>query len=177
MTIILFDDNDFLWAFYTGGSARHSNIRTKDRVPPQQDRRCKLAIVPPLQILNETSPNPLEYLVMLPSTHVHNLARCSIVWNAKTPVTQKSFPRCTIKFRGERRFSSTFSVLLALLAEFYPNRSAKLDVLSGVRTKCSAHLFAFQLFRHSCSRTGFYMFLHALSKKMVARFLGYFKHD
>ena len=63
---------------------------------------------------------------MLPLTHVHNIARCSVVWNAETPVTQKSFPRCTIKtpvtqkrfprctikFRGERRFSKKFSALL-----------------------------------------------------------------
>ena len=31
-----------------------------------------------------------------------------------------SFSRCAIKFRGERRFSSSFSVLPASLADFLP---------------------------------------------------------
>ena len=88
----------FLWTIYPDGSARHSNIRAKDRIQPQQDRCCMLAIAPPLHILNVTSSNLLEYLVMLSSTHVHNLARCSSVWNAKTPflviprILKKMFP-------------------------------------------------------------------------------------
>ena len=67
-------------------------------------RWCKLATVPPLHIPNETSSNLLEYLVMLSSTHVHNLARCSIVWNAKTPFlviprfVAKVFPMLYEKF-------------------------------------------------------------------------------
>ena len=48
------------------------------------------------------------------------------------------------------------------------NRSAKLDALTGVR-RMHAHWFKMLLNVLTC----FYMFLHVLSKKVVARFLGY----
>ena len=101
----------------------------KRPIQPQQDRWCKLAIVPPLHILNETSSNLLEYLVMLPSTHVHNLARCSIVWNAKTPFlviprfVAKAFP---LLYDVAKKFTALYSFLIVLfrtaffLADFLP---------------------------------------------------------
>ena len=105
------------------------NLEEKTEPASAKDRRCRLSIVPPLQNLNETSSNLLEYLVMLPSTHVHNLARCSTVWNAKTPVTQQSFPRCTIKFpalyRSERRFSYFFCTARFARRLLYPNARTK----------------------------------------------------
>ena len=111
-----------------------------------KDRWCNFDIVPPLQIPNKTSSNLLENLVVLPLTHVQNLARCSIVWNAKTPFLvfwQKGFPRCTNKnkivSRAVRYFFSTrshfvvdfkvsstlnfFRVLPASLAVFLPKCS------------------------------------------------------
>ena len=100
----------------------------KRQILPQQGRWCKLAILPPLHILNETSSNLLEYLVLPSSTHVHNLARCSIVWNAKTPLLviprfvaktftalydqrQKGLPRCA-------RFRSYFFSFFSSTARF-----------------------------------------------------------
>ena len=60
--------------------------------------------------------------------------------------------------------------------------SAKLDVLSGVRTKCTAHWFLHVLtcsyiFLHVLTGLGsFYMFLNILGKKVVDRFLGYYSN-
>ena len=101
-------------------------------------RWCKLAIAPPLHILNKTSPNLLEYLVMLPSTHVQNLARCSVVWNAKTPFLvflTKKFPAlysnsCVVlvfdrTFSYCSRRAPLFKVLLASLEDIYPNSAIK----------------------------------------------------
>ena len=117
---------------FPDGSARHSKPAQKADPTSAKERWCKLAIVPPLhilQILNETSPNFLEHFVMLPSTHVQNLARCSIYGTQKRQSSfffQKCFPRCTIKYLRCTRFivlfqyysrrAPLFKVLLASLA-------------------------------------------------------------
>ena len=52
---------------------------------------------------------------MLPSTHVHNLARCSIVWNAKTPFlviprfVAKVFP---LLYDLAKKFTALYSFLI-----------------------------------------------------------------
>ena len=131
------NEKDLLWTFFSDGSARHWNIRAKDRIQPRQDRWCKFAIVPRLHILNEKSSNLLEYLVMLSSTHVHNIARCSIVWNAKTPFLvfrQKSFSRCTIKDKSvsNEYFFSTVEYCSLRSQTFYPNARIKWPGRIGV---------------------------------------------
>ena len=51
---------------------------------------------------------------MLPSTHVYNLARCSIVWNAKTPFlviprfVAKAFP---LLYDVAKKFTALYSFL------------------------------------------------------------------
>ena len=94
-----------------------------------RDRWRKLAIVPPIQLLNETSSNLLEYLLILPLTHVRNLARCSIVWNAKNTIprsfAKKGSRAVRSNFCAVLVFDRTFLVSLASLADFYPNARIK----------------------------------------------------
>ena len=54
----------------------------------QNNRWCNLAILPPLQTPNKTSSYFLYDLKIMSSSHVHNLARCSIFWRARTPKTR-----------------------------------------------------------------------------------------
>ena len=88
-----------------------SNLTKKlvyEPLASKNDSWCKLAIVPPLQILKEIPSNLLDYLVMLPSTHVCNLARFSIVWNAKTPIRISDF-RLGSKQAGARINTENYS--------------------------------------------------------------------
>ena len=77
----------FSRSFNAGGLARHSSLCAKGRssIVKGIGRWCKLAIVLPIHTRDGTSSYFLEYLAMLPATHVHNPARCSIVWRARTP--------------------------------------------------------------------------------------------
>ena len=114
----------FLWNFYSDGSARHSNIRAKDRIQPQQDRWCKLAIVPPLHILNKNIAKPPRVprdAVFNSRSHLRAMLDCV---ERKNAIPAKAFP---LLYDVARSFTAlysfcdrTLSVLLASLADFLP---------------------------------------------------------
>ena len=90
LAYIKFDENDLLLT--SSSTARPiipTYVQKTDPTPAvAKGRWCKLVIVPPLRTPNETSSCFLEDLMALPSTHVHNPARCSIVSRARTPKTR-----------------------------------------------------------------------------------------
>ena len=79
------------WILLGRRPARHLDHGSKisvweDRTSAAEGRWCKLLIIaPPHHKLNETPSYFLGELMMLPSSHVHNHAQCSIVWRAKFP--------------------------------------------------------------------------------------------